>query len=59
MGANIAGEDQHLWTNGLVERMNRTMTRPSNATITIETISSELTLPTFSPPKTKLGGWRP
>ncbi|MCK1581801.1 hypothetical protein ABIB75_007749 [Bradyrhizobium sp. GM2.2] len=25
MGANIAGEDQHLWTNGLVERMNRTI----------------------------------
>ncbi|MET4222386.1 hypothetical protein ABIB00_007623 [Bradyrhizobium sp. LB14.3] len=25
MGANVAREAQHPWTNGLVERMNRTI----------------------------------
>ncbi|MHC2332223.1 hypothetical protein ACVIW0_001512 [Bradyrhizobium sp. USDA 4454] len=49
---------KHPWANGQVERMNRTIkeARPSNATIAIDTINWELTLPTSSQPTTTRGG---
>lgn len=46
---------KHPWTNGQVERMNRT-TKEATAITTIDTISLKLTLPTSSTPTTMLGG---
>lgn len=60
MGANTAGEDQHPWTNGLVERMNRTIKEATVQRYHHDRDDQlQLTLPTFLPPTTKLGGWRP
>jgi hypothetical protein len=47
---------KHPWTNGQVERMNgQSRKRPTNAIITIDTISSKHTSPTSSTPTTTLG----